>query len=299
MKKFIAGIMFLAILVSFIGLAGCDADNYKYADKWQTADIKTTEAIDYVKKYAKPEASEDSVKLLEAVKEMVKKNVAHPELLDWDKFDRLKTVKELDLKAEDVDKMSYEEIYIYQSYLAFYDEASDSMYILPQFYVADDNKKVYVFVHEVIHSLVDNRNDVDDGRLVEGMVDWLAAMVCNEVGITTVPSYQEAILALRMLMDIYGEEQTLQAICEDRIVELIDGSTKPGMTEKLSLALAVAHDDTNDRGSIREAVYVWLDILAHAAKTEGADIDDWFDAIATIYHANGMELDVSYFKQIS
>lgn len=299
MKKLVAGIIFLSLLVSFVGLVGCHNPNdYKYADHWDTSDIKVTEAVDYAKKYAKDTTSEDNLKILEVAKELVKENIAHPEILDWDKFDQLQAVKELDLKAEDIDNMSYEEIYIYQHYLAFYDEDSDSMYVLPQFYTADNDHKIYVFIHEIIHSLVDNRDDVDDGRIVEGMVDWLAVKVCSDCGITVTPAYQEAILCLRMLMDIYGEDQTLQTICEDRITELIDDSTKPGMTEKLTYALAVAHNDTNSTYVIREAVYVELDILAHAAKHEGVDLSDWLDAIATIYHANGIELDIDYFKKI-
>lgn len=297
--SFTIGLVVVMVIITLATLNACGvADDYKYADHWETSDIQATEAIDYVKKYAKNTVSEDDLKTLEAAKELVKENIAHPEILDWDKFNQLQTVKQLDLKVEDIDNMSYEEIYIYQHYLAFYDGDSDSMYILPQFYMADNDHKIYVFVHEIIHSLVDNRDDIDDGRLVEGMVDWLAARVCNDCGITVTPAYQEAILCLRMLTDIYGEEQVLQAICEDRIVGLIDGSTKPGMSEKLTYALAVAHDDTNSTYVIREAIYAELDILAHAAKHEGVDFGDWLDAITAIYHANGIELDIDYFKRI-
>lgn len=308
MKKFtkhfaigaVAGFIASAIVSTILlSITGCSADaGYKYADQFDVGSIASTEAMQYVKKYEKPEVNEGDAKLLESVKGLVKEHVAHPELLDWAKFDQLQTVKGLDLKVGDIDGMSREEIYIYQNYLAFYDAESDSMYILPQFYVASDDQKIYVFIHEVIHSLIDNRDGSDDSRLVEGTVDWLATKVCEETSIASTPAYQESILCLRILMDIYGEDRALQAVCEDRIAALIDDSTQSGMAEKLSYALAISHDDTNSHDVIRDAVYVQLDILAHAAKHEGVDISDWLDATAAIYQASGIQLDISYFKKI-
>lgn len=298
MKK-IATIIVALFALFTLAACGTESTAYKYADQFDLGEIESLEGLaQYVQKYETPEVSDTDLEFLESIKELVKENIAHSELLDWDKFDRLQTVHRLDIPVEDVENMSYEEIYIYSSYLAFYDETSDSVYLLPQFYAAEEDQKLYAMIHEVIHSLVDNRDDPDDNRLVEGAVDWLAYKLCNAVDIQATPAYQESIYCLRILMDIYGETETLRAVCEDRIVDLIDGSTEPGMTEKLSYALSIAHGGIDgDKEKIRDAVYVELDIIAHAAKHEGVDIGDWLDAAKALYASNGIELDVRYFKK--
>ena len=193
--------------------------------------------------------------------------------------------------------MEYEEIYVFKSYYAFYENTEDAIYLLPQFSVADSDTMLYVLLHEISHSLVSNWEDQDDNILVEGLVDSIAYETATKAGYEATPKYQEAILCIRMLMDIYGEEEVVKAICEDKIVELIDNSTEPGMAEKLNLALNICHvGPTAD--DVLNATNVELEILAHAAKDQGVDIDKWFDALAAIYEANGIKLKIEYFKRI-
>lgn len=293
MKKFIS----LVLLVLFVvNLAACSDAGYRYADSWNVENAQSVDAMVSIKKHIKPDASKYDAVLKDA-KKLIKESISYPELLDWEKFDQLQTVKELDFNNITTD-MPYEDAYIISSYFAFYDEDTDCCYILPQFYTADAEKRLYVLMHEVTHSLVDNRDDMDDYQIVEGAVDWLASMVCTELGLSIVPSYQESIICLRVLMDIYGKDRILRAICEDNVVDLIDGSTKPGMTEKLSNALSIAHTTSSSVEDVRKAVYAELDILAHAAKQEDIDISDWFDYIADVYEGVGIKIDVRYFKRI-
>ena len=297
MKKLL--LLFL-VIVMIVTMTACSATSaYKYADEWNVESIaETVSAMDYVKAYAKAEASTNYGRLLDAVKKAVKDTISHSEYLDWEKFERLQNVYELNISESDVSTMSDEEIIVFSSYIAFYDEGSDNVYILPQFYAASDEQKTYCLVHEVIHSLVPNRGDADDSMIVEGLVDWLAVQVCNELGFDITASYQGSILCVRMLADIYGEAEVVQAVCENRIVELIDGSTKVGMAEKLNISLYIAHGSggatTED---IKDASNVEMDIISHAAKHQGRNINDWLDAIAQIYESNGIKLDISYFKQ--
>ena len=272
---------------------------YKYADEWDVDAIaETVNAMDYVKAYAKADASTNYDGLLDTVKNAIKTTIPHSEYLDWEKFGKLQNVYELDISESDVSTMSAEEVVIFSSYIAFYDEDSNNVYILPQFYVTSDAQKAYCLIHEVIHSLVPNRNDADDSMIVEGLVDWLTIQICDELGLDVIASYQESVLCVRMLADIYGEEEVIQAICENRIIDLIDGSTEAGMAEKLNISLYIAHGNGNATiKDVKEASNVEMDIISHAAKHEGVNINDWLDAIAQIYESNGIKLDINYFKK--
>ncbi len=299
MKKITNAIIILLVIMMTMTACSSSTSAYKYADEWDVEAIaETVDAMDYVEAYAKPEASTDYDGLLGAVKNAIKTTIPHSELLDWEKFEKLQNVYELDISESDVSTMSAEEIVIFSSYIAFYDEDSDSVYILPQFYAATDAQKTYCLIHEVIHSLVPNRSDSDDSMLVEGLVDWLAIQVCSELGLNATASYQESVLCVRMLAEIYGEEEVVRAICEDRIVDLIDGSTEAGMAEKLNISLYIAHGGGGATiEGAKEASNVEMDIISHAAKHEGVNINDWLDAIAQSYEANGIKLDINYFKQ--
>ena len=297
MKKSI--IVLILVLAMFLS-ACASSSEYKYADSFNTETAQAVDVMNYIKAHAKTEPTAGYNNLLTEIKGLVAEKCPYYDKLNCDKFEQINGIYELDIDASDVESMSPEEILVFSSYRAVYDEESDNIYLLPQFYAVNEVQKAYCLIHETIHALVPNWGSGDDSVITEGLVDWMALQVCNESGLNVTPAYQESIYCLRMLMDIYGEENVVQAICENRIVELIDSSTKDGMAEKLNIALVAIHGNSlTTKKDIQEATYVELDILTHAAKHEGVDISNWLDVTAEIYKANGIKLNTSYFKKIT
>lgn len=132
MKKFTAIIIVLFLVIS---LTACSSTSYRYADNWS---IEVGQTIDdpvaVIEKYVKPDASKFD-EMLKDTKKLVKESVPYPELLDWDKFDQLQTVKEL--RLEDTSDIPFEVSYIITHFMAIYDKNTGCCYILPQFYTVD------------------------------------------------------------------------------------------------------------------------------------------------------------------
>ena len=286
----------LALVVLACSVACGNNNEYRYADNWDY----TIETELYVEKCAKKHSQDSGTKhntMLTKAKKLVKDEIPYSDCMDWEKFDKLQTVYEWrKLTEEEAKELSKRELTAVSNVAALYSEDGDCVYLFPNYFSLTDEQKLHCFLHETVHSLVDNRKDEDDHFLVEGTVEYLAWGILKKIGIDIPPAYQEDILCLQVLFDIYGEDTVIKAVCEDKIVELIDSSTKGGIAKKLNYSLAAIRcRDSEEEG--KEITHVELDILSHIAKAEDVNINKWIDTFDRIYKHNGIVLETDCFKQ--
>ena len=77
---------------------------------------------------------------------------------------------------------------------------------------------------------------------------------------------------------------------------MIDASTKDGMSKKLNLALALAHDGKE----LDTTVNVEFDILSHLARNEGKEKEaaSLLKKDEALYASLGVKLDTKYFNKL-
>lgn len=293
-KNKIASIMVTSTLMSAC-MSGCAtnvSEKYAYADDWNIPnDIQEVSAVREL--YAYSEETEHDISPL---KEVVRESLKHYDFLDWEKFNRLSSVREVNITEDDLSSLSQEEIATISSYAAFYDDETDSIIICPAFFeFEDDGQRFYAIIHEIIHSLVSNNRHKAD-HLDEGVVDTLALKVVDDANIDCRPGYQIAILATEWLIAIFGEDEYYKAVHDGVAEQMIDNATRDGLGKKLNYAMILAHS----KKFPSEELNVIYDILAHLANNTGktAPAKDLLQKDVLLFSYAGIDIDTKYFEKL-
>ena len=267
MKKLIIFLVTLATL-----LTGCSsshsnssATDYKYAEYWEPSVIIPKDDSYNEELYAHSEAVDFDLTLF---KQIITDCLKSREDLDWENFNQSQSIRIVSAKSDDeIRGMSEDAVMIILNYRAIYDNKTNSLLLLPAFFETTQEMTVHVIVHELIHALISTGHD-SYTRLEEGLVDMYTTRILQNMGLQPHPVYIGEIVAIQWLIAIYGEDAVLTAALNGDFVSMIDSATKPGMHDKLSTALLIAHAGSTTDSETTEAVNVELDILAHIARNE-------------------------------
>ena len=251
---------------SILFVSGCSSENetsYKYADKWEPSNQETGgyEPTEEFYSLSTSVNNKDVMAVKNAVQECFK------ELnFDWENYEEVDKVNYVSPRSEeDLRKMSPEMAIMIYSYYAMYSDETKEIYLFPSFFDGgiDNNMQAHVVAHELIHALISTGHK-NYSQLEEGVVDHYATVFMNSKGLNTEPTYFIENGVVEWLITVFGEDEIISATREGRLHQLIDGSTKPGMGEKLDAALSEIYNCQNLE-EVSERLNVVYDILAHVA----------------------------------
>ena len=297
MKK---AILLVFILVFAFGTLSCaivHKTDYKYADSYAFSGVNFIDANfwEEIRSHSN-EIEFDSAEVLKEGIEMF-----FPKLdFDWDNLSNVKIASAvMSGEIAEVRELSKNTLaYINQS-CAAYDSVSNTIFVFPNFVLAEPETQVYVLLRELMLAAIDAK---ENSHLEEGIADFYASLFINEANIS-IRSYEypnEMMTAL-WLFSAFGEGEVIRAVREDRLSSLIDQGTKPGMAEKIENALRFLYwGDKNDGVGRNAAINLIYDVLAHASANNGKteETDYLFDATKDVCDTQGMILDTGYIESV-
>lgn len=292
MKKVI--FLFLAVAILMTGCA--NKVDYKYADNWKPDDVKITRYECNDEFYAHAEDINTDVT---PIKEMLSEYFKGKDF-DWDNFAKVKTMKNVTVKTEEIQDLSEDFLMMLNSYSAMYDDDTKEIYLFPFFFEGDTDAQLHALVHELIHALVSTGHE-NYTRLEEGLVDCYTCSFMEALGWTPQPVYLGEIIAINWLNSVFGEEEVLRATKNGEIGALVDQATKSGMEKKLSDAMIMVHNGFSFTDEeITEAVNVEFDILSHVAQSQkkGDEANYWLQYANAAYGSIGINMDTKYFEDL-
>lgn len=291
-KNFYAIVLVIAMVVS---LSSCNNGGYKYADRWDVDKDFNIHFInvdeDISNKYGV--LTEQYDPLISEIKESVATNMKEYEFLKWDEFSNVKTAKIINLSDDEIEALPEDEKTVFNTTTCFY--KNGVINILPNFYLFDEDYQRGTLTHEILHSLIPFDSDAID-RYNEGIVDYFMCKITNNPSNISYANEYETIV---WLINTYDEKTVLKAICQGKLEELIDSSTKPRMGEKLNYALAIT-GTMADGIDYRKLFNVQLDILCHLTANEGKkEPDHGVELIdAMCVYLTGSHADTDYFEKL-
>ena len=292
MKKII--FLFLAVVIL---IAGCsNKDSYKYADSWKSNNI-LAEGYEPTEDFYRHAKEADNAELA-STKKIISEYYKEYDL-DWGNFAGVNTIKEVDIStAKDAEDVSFRTLAMVSSYYSMYDDDTKEIYLFPAYFRVDNEQRMHALVHELMHALI-STNHRNYGRLEEGVVDLYTSHFMRATGQNPRPSYIAELNVANWLVAVFGEEEVLGATREGRIESLVDKATKPGMGEKLNMALQ-AFSDAENVGEATEVANVVYDILTHLAinESKAEDVIPLLEYAESNYAGIGVNIDTAYFKKL-
>jgi uncharacterized lipoprotein YehR (DUF1307 family) len=293
MKKLIAVLIALLLVVSFAGCA--KSNSYRYAENYRFTAYDDVASDEFWTELSVNSSVADIGDLLGLIERIAQRDFGKLDM-DWDNLMNITTARQVAVGIEDMDAPSNIS-YGAQYYYALASTEVGEMYLFPGYFSAPEKNQLQALTHALMLAALSTAPG-ESSQLNEGLAEYYTSMFMDNVGYTMEETiYPHQMTAAIWLITVFGEDAVVNAARENKLEELIDTYTKPGMGAKLEEALN-AINLGGDPNRAENAVY---DILAHTTLGAGKkleDVDYLVEYVKDLSKLEGTRVDSSYVKKV-
>ncbi|MBR6505786.1 hypothetical protein IKT18_03065 [Candidatus Saccharibacteria bacterium] len=294
MKKLIIAILALVLLVSCIGCS--KSGSYKYAENYKFTAYNNVASDEFWTTLSVNSSEADIGDLLGLIERIFQRDFGKLNM-NWDNLMRITKAMQVAMDVGDMEDAPSDISYGAQFYCATCNTEVGEMYLFPGYFSAPEKRQLQALTHVLTRAALSTETD-ESSQIREGLAEYYTSKFMDNVGYKMEETiYPHQMTAAIWLIAVFGEDTVVNAAREDRLEELIDSNTRPGMGAKLEEALN-AINLGGDQNRATNAIY---DILANVTVGAGKkleDVDYLLDYVNDLSKLEGTKIDSSYMRKV-